>query len=87
MPIGAVYANALANADVYVVVSGIANVLPEAGVTAARGNIIYSSTSEAGRVAQATSVPAAATHFTECGHFLDTGSGNGAATRAVLHFN
>lgn len=87
MPIGVCYADALANASVYVVISGIAYVLPEAAVTAARGYIIYSSDATAGRVDQDTALPAVAKHNREIGHFLDTGTGNGVKTRAILHFN
>lgn len=87
MPIGVVYADASANDDVAVVVSGIAYVLPNSGDTAVRGYIIYSSGSAAGRVAQATSIPAVAAHNREIGHLLESGSGAGVAVRAVLHFN
>ena len=87
MPIGVVYADAASAAAVKIVVSGIAYVLPDTGITAARGNVIYSSSTAAGLVQQASSVPVAATHFREIGHWLDTGSGNGAICRAVIHFN
>lgn len=87
MPIGVVYKAAVADAAVYVVVAGIAYVLPEAGYTATRGYIIYSSDATAGRVDQATTLPAVAFHNREVGHWLDTGTGNGVKTRAILHFN
>lgn len=87
MPMGVVYASALLNAEVIVVVSGIAKVLPTAGVTAARGYILIASTTTAGRADQAATAPAAATHFKEIGHWIDTGSGNGVMTRAIIHFN
>ncbi len=87
MPLGVVYANADANAPVKVVVSGIAYVLPEAGFTAARGNVIYSSDATAGRVDQSAGIPSATQHWREIGHFIEDGSGNGAAARALLHFN
>jgi hypothetical protein len=87
MPVGVVYADALADEDVWIVVSGIAYVLPTAGVTATRGYVIYSSGTTAGRVDQAASVPAALQHFREVGHFLFTGSGNGVKTKAIIHFN
>lgn len=87
MPIGVVYASASANADVRVVVAGIAHVLPEAGITATRGNVLLTSTSTAGRVTQSATGAATAAHWRECGHFIDTGSGNGAITRAIVHFN
>lgn len=87
MPLGVVYASASSGAAVKIVVSGIAYVLPKATITAARGNIIYSSATTAGLVDQATSIPVDATHFKEVGHFIDTGSGNGVITRAIVHFN
>ncbi len=87
MPMGVVYKDALADASVCIVVSGIAYVLPEAGETAVRGYVIYSSNATAGRVDQSTAIPAVAFHNREIGHFLDTGSGNGVKTRAVIHFN
>lgn len=87
MPLGVVYADASANAEVWIVTSGIAYVLPTSGVTATRGYVITASTTTAGRVDQAATVPAAATHFKEVGHWIDTGSGNGALTRAIVHFN
>lgn len=85
-PIGIVYANASANAAVKIVTNGIAYALPESGITAVRGNVMLTSTTAAGRVAQ-SAAPNTTEHWRECGHFLDTGSGNGALTRAVLHFN
>jgi len=87
MPWGIVYADATSGNPVKIVTDGIAYVLPEAGITAARGDVIYSSSSAAGRVQQAASVPAALNHFREIGHFIDTGSGNGALTRAIIHQN
>jgi len=86
MPIGIVFADASANAEVVVITSGIAYVLPESGITAARGNVIFTSDAEAGRVDQSATVPTTE-HWREVGHFLDTGSGNGAITRALIHFN
>jgi hypothetical protein len=87
MPIGVVYAAAAADADLWVVTSGIASVLPNAADTATRGYVIVSSSTTAGRVDQSATVPSAATHFREVGHWIDTGSGAGAATRAIVHFN
>lgn len=87
MPIGVVYADAASGAAVKVVTSGIAYVLPDAAITAARGNVLYSSSTAAGLAQQSSSVPATATHFKEIGHWLDTGSGNGILTRAAIHFN
>jgi hypothetical protein len=87
MPLGVVYQDAAQGAVVYVVVSGIGYVLPLAAATATRGYVIYSSGTTAGRVDQAATVPAIATHVKEVGHFIETGSGNGVKARAVLHFN
>jgi hypothetical protein len=86
MPFGVVFANASAAAEVVVVVSGIAYLLPESGKTAARGGVAFVSSSEAGRADFSTSTPTTE-HWREVGHFLDTGSGNGVITRAILHFN
>lgn len=87
MPVGVVYADASANAEVWIVTSGIAEVLPNAADTAGLGYVIFSSSTTAGRVSQANTVPAALTHFREVGHFLDAGSGAGVITRALVHFN
>jgi hypothetical protein len=87
MPVGIVYADAATNADCWLVISGIGYVLPKSTITAARGNILYVSASEAGRVDQAATLPAVAFHNREVGHWLDTGTGNGAKTRAIIHWN
>lgn len=86
MPTGVVYADASANADVWVVTGGIAYALPESGITAARGNVAFCSNAESGRLEQGATAPVAE-HWRECGHWLDTGSGNGALTRLMIHFN
>jgi hypothetical protein len=86
MPIGVVYASAKATEGVWVVTNGRVAVLPEAGVTVARGNVIYTSASEAGRVAQSATAPTN-DHWRECGHYLVNGTGAGVAAMAVLHFN
>ena len=57
MPVGFVYADAAADAEVWIVTSGIAYALPESGVTAARGNVVFVSNAEAGRVEQSATVP------------------------------
>ncbi len=67
--------------------AGIARVLPLANVTAGRGQVIYCSGTTAGRVDQAAALPAVANHNREVGHFIDAGTGNGAATRAIIHWN
>lgn len=87
MPVGVVYANATTGNGVWVVVSGRVKVLPESGVTATRGYVMTTSTTEAGRVEQSATVPAITTHMREVGHFLNSGSGNGIASFAIVHFN
>lgn len=86
MPIGAVLATVSDQADVWIVIAGIAKVLPESGVTAAIGNVAYTSGSEAGRAAQSSTVPTSE-HWREIGHWLETGAGNGTLARCCLHFN
>lgn len=86
-PIGVVYAAATTGNPVWIVTNGIADVLPDTAITAARGNTLSVSTTTAGRVQQAATIPAATQHWREIGHFMNTGSGNGALTRAVIHFN
>lgn len=86
-PFGTVYDVKAAAGDwVRVTVSGIGYVLPEAATTAARGYVVYVSGTEKGRAAQAANI-GAAQHWREIGHFVSTGTGAGAATLAVLHFN
>lgn len=86
MPVGFAYADAYANGDVWIVTNGIAYALPESGVTAARGNVVFVSNAESGRVEQSATAPVAE-HWRECGHWLDTGSGAGVLTRLIIHFN
>lgn len=86
MPVGVVYANASADAAVWIVTGGIAYVLPESGITATRGNVLVVSNAEDGVVEQSATTPTTE-HWREVGHWLDTGSGNGALTRAFIHFN
>jgi hypothetical protein len=88
MPIGVAYSSSGAAGDsIWIVVSGRVGVLPTSGVTAAQGYVLTASTTTAGRVDQAAAAPAAATHFKEVGHFINTGSGNGVITDAIVHFN
>lgn len=87
MPMGVVYEAASLGAAVYVVVAGVAYVLPNPNDTATRGYIIYSSTGTAGRVDQANAVPAVATHVKEVGHWLETAVAGGTKARAIIHFN
>lgn len=86
-PQGVVYADAYKYQLVWIVVIGIAYVLPVSSVTAGRGYVIYCGTSEAGRGEQSASLPSVTNHAREAGHWLDTGTGNGVLTRAILHWN
>jgi hypothetical protein len=86
-PLGYVYAAASANASVWIVVAGIAKVLPNAADTAGRGYIIYSSETTAGRAGQSATLPSVDKHNREAGHFIDAGTGAGVLTRALVHFN
>ena len=86
MPIGAVYKAASINTSVWVVVSGVGYVLPDAADTTTRGYIIYSSASTAGRVDSSATIPLVALHNREVGHLLE-GAAAGVKARAILHFN
>jgi len=87
MPLGVVYATAAQDADVWVVVAGLASVLPEAANTLAQGDIIYSSNATAGRVDNANSLPSVEMHNREIGHCVVDGTGAGAAALCVIHWN
>lgn len=87
MPIGFVYENCNTGNPVWIVVSGIAYVLPDSDESITQGYIIYTSAEEAGRVDSASTVPVAATHFRECGHALEDSGSAGALTKAIIHFN
>ena len=86
MPIGVVYADAKVTEGVWIVTNGRVAVLPETGVTAARGNVIFTSASQAGRVDKSATAPVN-DHWREVGHYLVNGTGNGVAAMAILHFN
>lgn len=87
MPMGVVWASASADAAVWIVVAGRVLILPEAATTATRGYVLEASTATAGRAAQSATSGGTASHWREVGHWLADGSGAGAATMAVLHFN
>ena len=87
MCIGVVYEDATSTNPVWVIVSGKAYVLPTSTVSFALGDVIYSSTTEAGRADSAATVPAITTHMREWGHALAASGSNGALTLCVLHFN
>ena len=81
-PCGIVYEDVDVNGDVWIVVSGVCDVLPESGVTATRGYLLYSSNAEAGRADQSATVVDKG-----IGLWLDTGTGAGVATRAIVNFD
>ena len=84
-PIGVIYNAGIADAaEVWVVVSGIADILIDAGGSTAGDWLGASAT--AGSAVASNSPPAAPTHFEEMGHCLETRVGAGLA-KGVLHFN
>jgi hypothetical protein len=89
MPIGVVYENGIADgSECWVVVSGIAEVLLVDGQTSTRSYVAYSSNSVAGRIDISATIPAAATHFREIGHTLESkASGTSVLCKCILHFN
>ena len=87
MPIGVVYATAAQDADVWIVVAGLCSVLPEAAVTLAQADIIFSSDATAGRVDKDAALPTVALLNRQVGHCLVDGTGAGAAALCVLQFN
>lgn len=87
MAIGFCYRDCSADDNCYFIRSGIAYVLPESGLSLSKGYVMTSSTSEAGRVQNASTVPSATQHFRETGHVLEDSSGNGVLTRGVVHHN
>ena len=87
MPIGVATETIDAGRSGWVAIIGLVYVLPDAGVTAVQGYVITTSTTTAGYVAQAATVPAAAVHFDEVGHWFEAGSGAGKMARAIIHFN
>jgi hypothetical protein len=86
MPIGIVYADATSGNSVWIVCSGRAEALPEAGLTLTMGYVCSVSTSTSGRVTQ-ENTPSTVQHWRECGHPEANGSANGALTFINVHFN
>ncbi len=86
MPVGVVNSDASVNDAVWVTVAGIAEALPESWITAAIGDVAYCATNEAGRLLQAAGI-GTAQHWREVGHWWAGGSGNGALTKIIVHFN
>ena len=87
MPIGFVYMDCTSGNPCYFIRSGMAWVLPETTSTIGAGHVMYTSSSEAGRVQSAATLPASTFHFREQGHPLETSTGNGVLTRAIIHHN
>ena len=93
--VGAVYNDGVPNGDVmYVVVSGVADVLLEDNTTATRAYWARLSETQAGRADITNPNPPGGTiieidnHFAEIGHGLETVSaGIDQLARCVLHFN
>ncbi len=95
-PIGVIYDDGVADGDwVWIVVSGIADVLLEDGTGSTYGNWVETSGTAAGRADATNAAPPASgvigevqEHFREIGHCLETkGAGTGVLARCVLHFN
>ena len=89
MPFGVVYENGVADgSECWVVVSGIAEVLLVNTAASTRSYVAYSSSSVAGRIDISASVPAAATHFREIGHTLESKvGGTNVLCKCLVHFN
>lgn len=87
MGCGIALEGATAGNEFWMAVSGKVQVLPNAGETAVMGYVIKTSDTEAGKTDQSATAPAAADHFTEVGHWVKSGTGNGALTLAIIHFN
>ena len=90
MPFGVVFESGIADgSECWVVVDGIAEILIVDGQAATRSYIAYSSSSVAGRVDTAASVPAADdVHFREIGHTLESkAGGTDILCKCVIHFN
>ena len=74
--------------ECWVVTGGIAQVLLVDGVAGTRNYIAYSSTSVAGRIDTAATIPAASVHFTEIGHTNESkAAGTNVLVTCFLHFN
>lgn len=88
MPIGIVYDAGIADGQsVWIVVSGVAEVLSKDGQAPVRGYLAYNS-DVAGRADYSSSVPATSQHNREIGHVLESkSSGTNVLAKIVLHFN
>ncbi len=83
-PFGVIYDAGIPDGnEVWVVISGIGDVLVDAGGSAFADRFITSATAGS---ADVNNAPAVAVHFQEIGHCIETRVGAGLA-RAILHFN
>lgn len=83
-PCGIIMSDVSADAWCIMCIAGICYVKPESGVTATRGYALLASTSTAGTVSE---IASQTTYYAQkIGNWLDTGSGAGVATRAIVHF-
>lgn len=89
MPIGICYEDGIADgSEMWVVVSGIAEVLLVNSVATTRGYVAYSSGSVAGRIDTAVTVPASTIHFREIGHTIESKiAGTNVLCKCIVHFN
>lgn len=87
-PIGVVYEDAIADGNfVWIVISGLAQVLLQDGLASSVGNWCGTSSVAIGRVQASISPPAAPTHDQEVGHFVESKiSGVDVLAFVVLHY-
>ena len=85
---GAVYADASAGEDVWVVIAGRAQVQLASTSSSTKGHVLVASDTDgmAYTIAVPSASPAVAEHFIEVGHCLTTDS-SGSLIYGILHFN
>ena len=83
---GVVWKTAASGADVYIIVSGLALLLPDTTITATRGYCALTSSTTNGRVAQVNAATTIQNRTKKVGVFVAQGSANGAATLAMVNF-
>jgi hypothetical protein len=88
MPIGVFYESGIADgSEVWVVVSGIADVMMKNTVAPVHGYVAFLSDT-AGRADCSSGLPSAAQHFREMGHLMESKTGGTSVlSKIVLHFN
>ncbi len=86
--LGAVYETSTTGNDVWIVVSGIANVLLADAVSCARGDVIYASDTVDGKVDGDSNPPPATinNHWAEVGHALESKAA-GSLVKSIIHQN